>query len=48
MRLPRMMPDYYYYYYYYYYFGAHWYFIPRGIEIKQGDEVSGMVIIISS
>jgi len=27
------------------FFLAHWYFIPRGIEIKQGDEVSGMVTL---
>ena len=31
----------------YYYFLAHWYFIPRGIEIKKMDEMSGMVIIIT-
>jgi len=24
-----------YYYCYYYYFFAHWYFIPRGLEIKK-------------
>ena len=31
--------------YYYYYYLAHWYFIPRGVDIKKIGEMSGIVTL---